>query len=771
MTQSPEYPSHPSSQEYLSVLNPRQKEAVMHHGSPLLILAGAGSGKTRVITTKIAYLISEKNVDPYSILAVTFTKKAAQEMSERAHFLEPRSSKAHIRTFHSFGSWFLRQYYLEAGIDAHFTVYDDEDSATLLHKACPNITRQEAKLMASKIALAKDYCYTPESPELSLMDDTGQLALIYKAYQERLSKTGNIDFGDLIMLPVLLMRDNEKIRQHMHRRFSVIMVDEYQDSNVAQFMLLQNLAGLNTYVCVVGDDDQSIYSFRGAEVQNILTFPNHFPGTQVIKLEQNYRSTPEILAVANDSISHNTDRFEKQLEATRNPGDAPVITFLDNQDDEVAFCADLIKKSAKRGVPYQDWAILYRTNAQSMGFETTFLHQQIPYTIIGALKFYDREEVKDILALLALTANPKDEIAFRRIVNKPSRGIGETTQEKIVKFAKDNENNPEIQGSFLAACKEGAGVRSAAKKNLKEFASMMETFVSMIDIKQDLPLIAQQLAQEADDLFAGSLQSTEKQKTSTESASVPISSQQHKTEEKLSFFIQYVCENSGLIEYHTKQDEISGTQRVMNLQELANSAVLYPMTMDGLLDFLDHVELDRTLENRAEENTDAVTLITVHNTKGLEFPRVILTGMEDNLFPRSNKYAQELEEERRLFYVGVTRAQNQLILTSCRKRLRFGRTEEMFPSIFLTEIKPHHVKMLGDIPYMMRSPQQHQETSHPLAQKWKKGKTVFHDDFGYGVVINTRLEEEEFVVLVQFQTGGEKQFMPEYQKDIFLVED
>ena len=760
--------SHPTTEEYLSVLNEEQRQAVVHQGKSLLILAGAGSGKTRVITTKIAYLIGEKKVDPYSILAVTFTKKAAQEMAERAHFLEPRSVHASLRTFHSFGSWFLRQYTDKARIHKNFTVYDDEDSATLMHQAMPQLNRQEAKALAGKIARAKDYCWEPDSPELYTIDSSEIFPKAYQAYQQRLRETGNIDFGDLIMLPVKLMEQDELIRQHMHRRFSVIMVDEYQDSNTAQFKLLRYLVGDDTYVCVVGDDDQSIYSFRGAEVQNILNFPKQFENTDIIKLEKNYRSTPQILTTANDSICHNTDRFDKSLKPTRPAGALPALTFLDNSQDETAFCADVIQKAYEKGIPYSDWAVLYRTNAQSLGFETEFLHRKIPYTIVGALKFYDREEIKDALAILSLVANPQDEIAFRRIVNKPSRGIGDKTQEKIVELAKAHAN-----GNFLAACKmEIPGATKKAKTGLADFISLTESLSALLDEasdkKQLLPV--EELANQVDTLF---YQDLAENLPETENLSAKKS-----PKKKLSYFVEQLNELSGLIAYHTLQDEVAGTQRVANLQELANSAVLYPMTMAGLLDFLDHIQLDRTLENREDEDQDAVTLITVHNTKGLEFPRVILTGLEFGVFPRQDKKEEDLEEERRLFYVGVTRAQNQLLLTSCRKRIRYGHPEEMMPSPFLLEIKEHHLRHLGEIPYSykaLRREQAQQKTkpaveSHPLAAKWKVGRTVYHDDYGYGGIVRTRVEEEEFVVVVKFETGAEKQFMPEYQSQLMITD-
>ena len=423
------------AKEYLSVLNPEQYEAVVHEGSPLLILAGAGSGKTRVITTKIAYLIGEKGVNPYSILAVTFTKKAASEMHERAIALEERAAYSQIKTFHSFGAWFLRVYAEDAG-------YDDDDVVSLVQKVEPKLTKKEAATYARKIALAKDYCLLPDSPELLQRDEflnPTDFAEMYAAYEKRLRATGNVDFGDLILLPYLALTENAALREKMYKRFRVIMVDEYQDSNVAQFKLLEALSGLNegsgTYLCVVGDDDQSIYRFRGAEIQNILNFPKIFAGTKIVRLESNYRSTSEILSLADNVIKNNHGRLGKTLRAERGSGKTPVLAFLPNQDDETHFAADLIEKTHSMGVPYSDWAILYRTNAQSLGFESEFVRKKIPYVIVGSLKFFEREEVKDLIAWLELVANHKNEIAFHRIINKPARGIGNKTQDTIVTCA------------------------------------------------------------------------------------------------------------------------------------------------------------------------------------------------------------------------------------------------------------------------------------------------------------------------------------------------
>jgi DNA helicase-2/ATP-dependent DNA helicase PcrA len=720
--------------QYLSALNPEQKEAVVHEGSPLLILAGAGSGKTRVITTKIAYLIGEKHADPFSILAVTFTKKAAAEMAERAVALEPRAAQAQIRTFHSFGAWFLRKFSDDAGLASSFTVYDDDDMATLVSKAVPSLTKQQAQQAAHRIALAKDYCLSPDD-DLSQIDASGDFSDIYRAYEERLHTTGNADFGDLIMKPVKVMEANGRIRDQMRYRFRVIMVDEYQDSNVAQFRLLQSLAGVNegsgTYVCVVGDDDQSIYRFRGAEVQNILTFRDRFPGTKIIKLVRNYRSTAKILEAADNVVRNNEGRLGKTLTAVRGEGKQPVLVYLPDQDAEARFCADLIQKACrdkKNPSKYSDWAVLYRTNAQSLGFETEFLHRKIPYAVIGSLKFYEREEIKDTLAFLSLAANPRDEIAFRRVVNKPAHGVGEKSQETVIDCAKVSS------GSLVEAASECAEKASKkAKEGLKEFCAVMK----------DL-------------------------------------SESFRDDEKLSYFVEKVLDRSGLLEYHRTQDEISGTQRAANMQELVNSASLYPCTEDGLLQFLDNIELDRSLDTSDEETAaDSVTLITLHNTKGLEFPRVIITGMENGIFPRGDKTGGELEEERRLFYVGITRAKDELYVTSCAQRRLYGRTEYMQPSMFIEEAGDVF-KVLGQKHETMYRYGTASGAGMPqpvnsvkggeLALKWCRGTRVYHDDWGYGQITAQNVSDDgEFVITVQFESGTKKKFMPEYQAHSLMI--
>ena len=716
--------------KYLSLLNPEQKKAVEHFDSPLLILAGAGSGKTRVITTKIAYLINQKGILPYSILAVTFTKKAAKEMLDRAILMEPRAEESMIRTFHSFGSWFLRKYYQEAGIDKNFTVYDDDDMVTLLSKAVPELKKTQAAGIAHFISLAKDYCYTPESPELSEISSEPDFPRFYKMYQDRLRQTGNVDFGDLIMLPVMVLEQNEKIRNQMHYRFKVILVDEYQDSNVAQFRLLKALSCENsTYVCVVGDDDQSIYKFRGAEVRNILSFQKEFPGTALIRLERNYRSTEKILFAADKIVSQNEQRLGKTLVAERGEGKQPVLVFLPNQDEEAKFCASMILHSHEKGCPYKDWAILYRTNAQSLTFESEFLHQKIPYQVVGSLKFYEREEIKDMLAFLRLVANPKDEISFRRIVNKPARALGTVAQNKILKEAVTSSG---LQ-SLVDACKKVADTFSKkAKEGAAEFCAMMEEFIESINTSQK--------------------------------------------ESSLSEFVELIMNKSTLLEYHKAQDEIAGTQRAANMQELVNSAVLYEYSVQGLLDFLDHIELDRTLESEEDETLDSVTLITLHNTKGLEFPRVIITGLEYGIFPRENKDEAELEEERRLFYVGITRAKDELYITSCAERRLYGKTNFMEPSPFLLEMGKEPFRVLGEKPRSFLACDESQPVSGEDSgdgddekKKWSVGTRIYHDDYGYGQIVRSFYNEGEFVISVLFENGGTKKFIPAYQKSSLMI--
>jgi DNA helicase II / ATP-dependent DNA helicase PcrA len=737
---------------YLASLNPEQLAAVRHEGKSLLILAGAGSGKTRVITTKIAYLVREKGYEPESILAVTFTNKAAREMRDRAAAIESDCSRAVMRTFHSFGAWFLRRNAQAAGLDSNFTIYDDDDQTTLLHGAMPQNSRSECGHMVQAIARAKDLGLEPDSPDLSAAFDDPDMRRVYALYEERLRRTGNVDFGDLIRMPARLLARDEAVRRRTRQRFRVILVDEYQDSNIAQFELLKLLAGgpesrggasgvgalPGAYICVVGDDDQSIYRFRGAEVRNILTFPEVFPGTDIIKLERNYRSYQSILDVAGDVVSHNAGRLGKKLVAERTGGKRPVLALLEDQDSEAAYCVRVCKERVKAGGRWSDIAILYRTNAQSLTFEKEFPRLGIPYRIVGASRFYDREEVKDALAYMAMLCNPRDEVAFKRIVNKPSRGVGETSVDILLGAAEASGQD------ILASSAEAAGgLKGKAKTGTRDFLSLIGGLSELL-------------------------------------------SSPNPDGESLGPFIERLVRSSGLVEYHRAQDEVAGTQKVANLEELVNAASLYPRAPEGLSDFLETIELDRSLSSE-EVAADAVTLITMHNTKGLEFPLVIATGLEQGLFPRDDEEGEELEEQRRLFYVAVTRAKDELHLTSCHWRRLHGRLYETMPSRFLGEIESSLIDKFKE----KRSPSSPGQgasgygASDPYGQRpgarngaapgqaakeatpWRAGAAVYHDDYGAGVIIKVSPTPSSGpLVVVRFETGRQAQFFPKFTKKL-----
>ena len=718
--------------EYLEGLNPEQLKAVFHETGKLLILAGAGSGKTRVITTKIAYLIRERGYAPESILSVTFTNKAAAEMRERACAIEPSCARATLRTFHSFGAWFLRRNAEAAGLNRDFTIYDDDDSTTLVKAAFPDLSRQEASRLASSFARAKDYGLAPDAPGLdSQFKGLRDFRRRYAEYERRLRATGNVDFGDLITMPSRILRDDPVIRNRFHARVRVILVDEYQDSNVSQFELLKAMASPEAYICVVGDDDQSIYRFRGAEVQNILSFPETFAGTEVIKLERNYRSYQSILNLANAVVEKNEGRLGKTLKAVRVGGKKPTLAVLADHDEECAYCVRVIDALIKRGGSFSDLAILYRTNAQSLAFERALPAAGIPYRLVGALRFYEREEVKDGLALLALASNPKDEVAFRRIVNKPSRGIGEATMEAIVYEAF------EADGNLVAASSLAKPKASRSRAGLIAFAQLMHDLAKRIGPSDP--------ADYGDESGAVNRPPPPKDPASSLAATV-----------------EWALHASGLLDYHKSQDEIAGTQKVANLEELVNAAGDYPSTSSGLAAFLEAVELDRALSS-GDAQAEAVTLITMHNTKGLEFPVVIATGMEQGLFPRDDDEGEDLEEQRRLFYVAMTRAKDELHLSYCRRRLFRGRWMEYPPSRFLGEVPKGYMELFGGKIDL---------SAAAAAGNWKVGAGVYHDDHGYGRVVKVSpAGESGVVVMVRFETGSTLQFFPKYTKKLEIIKD
>ncbi|MCX7023854.1 MAG: UvrD-helicase domain-containing protein [Spirochaetes bacterium] len=728
--------------DYLAMLNPEQLAAVRHEGRGLLILAGAGSGKTRVITTKIAWLIRERGLEPESILAVTFTNKAAREMQERACAMEPRCSRTIIRTFHSFGSWFLRRNARAAGLDSSFTIYDDDDSTTLVHGFLPEKTRSECSRIASRIAKAKDFALAPDSPGLAAVTSEGDFRRLYGDYEARLRKTGNVDFGDLILLPGRILAENEAIRNRFRQRFRVVLVDEYQDSNVAQFELLRLLAGDEAYVCVVGDDDQSIYRFRGAEVRNILTFPDTFGGIDVVRLERNYRSYQSILDVAGAVVSRNEGRLGKRLVAERKGGRKPVLATLADHDEEAAYCARVVERVRKAGGSYSDVAVLYRTNAQSLAFERLFARIKFPYRIVGSVRFYEREEIKDALAFLAVVSNGRDEVAFRRVVNKPARGVGGVSVQAIVDeayfggTAAGGTADGELPGIFEPGNLVAAARRAAGGLTTARARSGLAAFVDLVD-RLGASLGPKPVAGEVDEGAVG------------DTAALPVPPAD--PERSLARLVERVVMESGLREYHESGDEVQGKQRAANLDELVNAASDYGLSRDGLAQFLEAVELDRAMTIR-DPDADAVTLITIHNTKGLEFPVVIVTGLEQGLFPRDDESGEDLEEERRLFYVACTRAKDELHLTWCRRRLFRGKIMESAPSRFLGEIPREAIDTAGGrlpAPALSTGP-------------WKPGLAVYHDDYGPGCVAQVKPTGSGPLVIVRFETGKQLRFFTRY---------
>jgi DNA helicase-2/ATP-dependent DNA helicase PcrA len=810
----------PELQAALAGLNPAQREAVLHQSGPLLILAGAGSGKTRVVTVKIAYLIEELAVDPRAILAVTFTNKAAGEMRARAAGLVEHASDVTIRTFHSFGAWLLRRNADVAGLPRGFAIYDDDDSITLLRALYPEQKRAVMARFYHLISRAKDYCLGPDD-DLSDISTDPEFVAVYRAYQKRIEEIGNVDFGDLIMKPVALLENEPIVADRIRRRFRYVLVDEYQDSNVAQYRLLTGLSDPETFVCVVGDDDQSIYRFRGAEVQNILTFPDTFDGTKVVRLEQNYRSTGPILDVAGAVVSHNEGRLGKSLFTDRTDGDKPRLALLEDHESEVEYVIDRVKEAERRGEPGET-AVLYRTNAQSRPFETRLLRENIPYRIVGAVRFYDREEVKDAVAFLKFLSNPRDEVSFRRIVNKPSRGIGAKSLDRILQKIAPARGDlaaaadyaiPEMSKKAAAALAEfvqtidelkriigggsgaaapgddaeqredaerranavprneppGAGGATSGGASVADSASIAGGAMSDGATSNGATSGGASVADSAS--IAGGAMSdgaTSNGATSGGASVADSASIADSGAATLAVLVEEMLGRSGLSAYHHEQDEVSGTQKVQNLEELVNAASLYPPSIDGLNEFLEAIELDSAREQ--EDVADAkVVLITMHNTKGLEFERVIITGLEETLFPRDED-PEELEEERRLFYVAITRAKSELRLTSCRYRRVHGRLTDLLPSRFLSEIPPELVDIdksgrfgtSGTALSALRGERGDRFGGAGEEHPWPKGTAVYHDDYGPGIVSKAWYSGAEAVVVVRFETGATAQFLPKY---------
>ncbi|CRZ33833.1 DNA helicase-2/ATP-dependent DNA helicase PcrA [Herbinix hemicellulosilytica] len=743
-------------------LNPEQKKAVLHDKGPLLILAGAGSGKTRVLTYRIAYLIEHRNVNPWNILAITFTNKAANEMRERVDkIVGAGAENIWVSTFHSTCVRILRRFIDRLGYDRNFTIYDTDDQKTLMRDVCKYLDidtkRIPEKSILNAISKAKDELISPEEFEKRAGHDYTQrkYAAAYMEYQRRLKASNALDFDDLIFKTVELFMNDKEALTYYQNRFRYIMVDEYQDTNTAQFKLIHLLAsGINEYgereynICVVGDDDQSIYKFRGANIYNILNFEQAFPNAKVIKLEQNYRSTKNILNAANEVIANNKGRKQKTLWTDNEEGEPVSFTLFESDFEE----ADRITSEIKRVVEskqasYNDFAILYRTNAQSRIFEEKLVLKNIPYKIIGALNFYARKEIKDILAYLKTIVNGKDDISVKRIINVPRRGIGLATIDKVNDYAVLNDI------SFYEAL-----VRARQIPGLERTASKIEPFVSLIE----------------------GLRSS-------------INSDSY----DLTGIIDDILNATGYLKELEEEGTQEAEERIDNIYELKNKLVSYVETAEipTLNGFLEEVSLVSDIDSM-DESKDNIVLMTLHSAKGLEFPYVYICGMEEGTFPgymaiNAENPEEEIEEERRLCYVGITRAQKRLSLSAAKFRMFRGEMHYNKPSRFIHEIPRHLLKITSpDKKTVYKfadddfSKESGQTSAYHLSQTHYKpfvtpepknfggsnlgtidygiGDTVKHVKFGTGIVTNIVAGGKDYEVTVDFPRFGVKKLMASF---------
>ncbi len=626
-------------------LNPMQREAVFTTEGPLLVLAGAGSGKTRALTHRVAYLIEEKGVKPWNILAITFTNKAAGEMRERVNQLvDFGADSVWVSTFHSLCVRILRRFIENLGYTTDFSIYDSDDTKTLMKQIFKDLEVNQKVLkergVLGVISSAKNEMISPEEFLLSAKADGDsrlqRIGELYMEYQKRLKKNNALDFDDLLVKTVELFQAKQEVLEYYQDRFRYIMVDEYQDTNTVQFKLVSLLAAKYRNICVVGDDDQSIYRFRGANIKNILSFEETFPGAKVIKLEQNYRSTKMILDSANEVIKNNAGRKDKTLWTENEVGERPVFREFGSSFDEAEW---VVRDIVKKGGPWKDYAILYRTNVQSRLFEEKCIAYNLPYRLVGGVNFYQRKEIKDILCYLKTIANGRDDLAVQRIINVPKRGIGAMSVARVNMFAMENDM------SFYEALERVQAVPGIGKAALKigVFTDQIGEFRKML-----------------------------------------------REEKTIKDVIEAVLEKTGYREELKEEGEVEAESRLENIEELINKAVSYWESADepNLSEFLEEVALVADIDSM-DESEDRIILMTLHSAKGLEFPYVYLVGMEDGLFPSMMSLMEgpeALEEERRLCYVGITRAEKRLTLTAAKSRMVKGEMQYARTSRFINEI-------------------------------------------------------------------------------------
>jgi len=721
----------------LDNLNDMQKKAVTTTEGPVLVLAGAGSGKTTVLVSRLAYILSVRNVSPYRTLAITFTNKAANEMKARIKAkIGDIAEHMWIGTFHSVCVRILRSTIELLGYGRDFLIYDTNDTKLIVKECLNELNLSDKNFpvrdVMSAISRAKDDMLTPEVYTEINKNNYRNVIIgrIYGLYQQKLKKNNAVDFDDIIIKTIQVLSENPGVLEEYQNRFEYVMVDEYQDTNNAQYMLISLLCGKYKNICVVGDDDQSIYKFRGANIRNILDFELQYPEAVVIRLEQNYRSTKHILDAANAVIENNKGRKGKNLWTAYEGGDKITVHVATNEHDEGLYIAKQIAKHRESGGNYGDCAILYRINAESRVIEEMLMREQIPYRVLAGLRFYDRKEIKDVIAYLRVIYNSADDVSLKRIINEPKRGIGGTTVEKAQKIA--DENGVSLYQIMKDA--EQYEEIKRARNNIKGFIEIMERLISLKD-KVSL----------------------------SELLSITIS------ETGYSAMIESIA-------------EADGTSKYENLKELVSVVKEYEAADEhaSLGDFLENVALVSDVDNYDEEE-DSVVLMTIHSAKGLEFPTVFLPGMENGLFPgmKSLSYEEEIEEERRLCYVAITRAKRKLYITRAESRMIFGKTGYQPPSIFLKEIPDDCIETTESPGAVMKqifrsigfqanvdytSEWRKTEIKSPAGMKFNKGERVLHHKFGKGTVLSSEKFGDDYKLEILFDTCGKKLMMANFAK-------
>lgn len=724
----------------LDDLNPKQREAVNQIDGPCLVIAGAGSGKTKVLTYKIAHLIDNCGVKPWNILAITFTNKAANEMKERVQSLIGDAiNDICLGTFHSICVKILRKFIDRLGYDSSFAIFDTADQKTLVKKCLKELDIDSKifteKSIINEISNAKNMMVKPDDYLLRNKDDyrKEKIGKVYSLYQRKLKENNAVDFDDIINLTIDLLIENDDILEYYSDKFKYILVDEYQDTNKSQFKLVSILAKKNMNIMVVGDNDQGIYSFRGADISNILNFEKDFAGTKIVKLEQNYRCTGNILKVANEVIKNNTTKYDKKLWTENDDGEVPFIYTGKDEYDEASFVTKKIEEiKGNDNFKYSDFAVLYRMNAQSRAIEDIFMREGIPYKIVGGLKFYERKEIKDIIAYLRLIANQNDNLSLVRIINEPKRGIGAVSLNKVEELAVENETSM-------------YNIIKNADKYIPRIHGNVYEFVEMIEVLKDADLTITEL-------------------------------------------VKAILLKSGYIAALQAENTVEAETRIQNLEEFLTVVGEFEeeYAENGLNDFLQTLSLSSDVD-KLDDNEDKVTLMTLHSAKGLEYPVVFLVGVEDGIFPgeQSATTIEGLEEERRLFYVGITRAKKILFITLANKRTLFGYTSYNKPSRFLKEIPKEltmrNVEKVEDSHVISKSnfdsrksgfnfktPEaflnniQSKRNSNIDVNKYKVGQIIFHKKFGEGVIVALEPENDDIKVDIDFNKVGHKRLMAKF---------